>query len=176
MERKIGEVFKYDGKAYMAVMDTNHSCSNCAFVKQPKCTSLAEVGLCSKLDRKDRTDVVFAEVTHAEPDKAREPIEGARRLIEGSNFDAILKEMSELHKKKNTDYGNAFADSFKEFGLVTAVIRLNDKMNRLKSLAKQEAQIKGESIRDTLIDLACYAVMTIEELDKTKDIERKESK
>lgn len=85
-----------------------------------------------------------------------------------SAFDRILGEMADLHAKKNADYGNAFADSFREFGMVSAVIRMNDKMNRLKALTKQDAQVKTESIRDTLIDLACYAVMTIEELDKQK--------
>lgn len=83
-----------------------------------------------------------------------------------NKFTEICNEMCELHNRKNADYGGAFEDSYKEFGLVSPVIRLNDKLNRLKSLIKQEQQVKEESIRDTLIDLACYAVMTIEQLDK----------
>jgi hypothetical protein len=39
-------------------------------------------------------------------------------------------------------------------------------MRRLKQLIKQEAQVKDESIRDTVLDLANYAIMTVMELDK----------
>lgn len=38
-------------------------------------------------------------------------------------------------------------------------------MNRLKSLVRNRKAEVNESIRDTLIDLAAYAIMTIEELD-----------
>lgn len=82
-----------------------------------------------------------------------------------STFESIVSEITELHEKKNRDYGNAFHDSYEEFGMITAVIRLNDKMNRLKSLVRNGKAEVNESIRDTLIDLAAYAIMTIEELD-----------
>ena len=69
-----------------------------------------------------------------------------------------------LHAKKNHDYGNAAHESYKEFGLISYVIRLNDKMKRLKSLTKPgvEQEVKSESIEDTLMDLAAYAIMAIE--------------
>ena len=41
-------------------------------------------------------------------------------------------------------------------------IRLSDKLNRFKKLSKNgDAKVADESIRDTLIDLANYALMTI---------------
>ena len=43
-----------------------------------------------------------------------------------------------------------------------AAIRLSDKLNRFKSLIKSEAQVKDESIEDTLLDMAAYAIMTVE--------------
>ena len=49
-----------------------------------------------------------------------------------------------------------------------ACIRLSDKLERLKRLTKAEAEVKDESIRDTLIDLANYAIMTIMEVDNGK--------
>lgn len=82
-----------------------------------------------------------------------------------STFKSITSEITELQEKKNRDYGNAFHDSYEEFGMITAVIRLNDKMNRLKSLVRNGKADVNESMRDTLIDLAAYAIMTIEELD-----------
>ena len=45
-----------------------------------------------------------------------------------------------------------------------------DKMNRIVSLVtKDQQKVNDESIRDTLIDIANYAVMTIMEIDKKKE-------
>ncbi|MEM5009399.1 nucleotide modification associated domain-containing protein [Niallia taxi] len=78
----------------------------------------------------------------------------------------ILDEIHHTYKIKNADYGNSFGEQFEEHGMLSAIIRLDDKMRRLKSLNKQEAQVKDESIRDTVLDLANYAIMTVMELDK----------
>jgi hypothetical protein len=78
----------------------------------------------------------------------------------------ILDEMHDTYKRKNADYGNSFEEQYKEYGLLSVLIRLDDKMRRLKQLSKNEAQIKDESIRDTLMDLCNYSVMSVMELDK----------
>lgn len=84
-----------------------------------------------------------------------------------SSFESITKEMNELYEVKNANYGNSFSKQFEEYGLVSSCIRLEDKLNRLKSLNKASSNgTKDESVRDTLIDLANYAVLTIMELDK----------
>lgn len=78
----------------------------------------------------------------------------------------ICRCLNDLYAKKNADYGNSFHDSFLEEGWAMPRIRLGDKMNRLKSLTKNGKQeVKDESIRDTLLDLANYAIMTVMELD-----------
>lgn len=78
----------------------------------------------------------------------------------------ILDEIHHTYKIKNADYGNSFGEQYHEYGLLSSLIRLDDKMRRLKQLNKQEAQVKDESIRDTVLDLANYAIMTVMELDK----------
>lgn len=78
----------------------------------------------------------------------------------------VIEEIHNTFKIKNADYGNSFGEQYDEYGLLSAVIRLDDKMRRLKQLMKQEAQVKDESIRDTILDLANYAIMTVMELDK----------
>lgn len=83
-------------------------------------------------------------------------------------FTDILDEMHDTYERKNHDYGNSFSKTFEEFGPVAAAVRMNDKMERIKSLLKSEAQVKGESLRDTLMDLANYAVMTVVEIDNHK--------
>lgn len=82
------------------------------------------------------------------------------------DFDGICRDLMALHARKNHDYGNAAHESYKEFGLVSYIIRLNDKMNRLKSLTKPgiAQKVTSESIEDTLMDLAAYAIMAIESL------------
>ena len=82
------------------------------------------------------------------------------------DFDGICQEMMELHRRKNNDYGNAAQRSFEKFGIISYVMRLGDKMNRLETLTKPgaEQKVEGEKIEDTLMDLAAYAIMAIESL------------
>lgn len=79
-----------------------------------------------------------------------------------TRFADIVGEMTELYSRKNHDYGDSFSKMHQEFGMTHAIIRMQDKLNRLKALNNEGAQV-NESVRDTLIDLACYAVMTIME-------------
>jgi len=79
----------------------------------------------------------------------------------------ICGQLAELYRKKNHDYGDSFHKSFEEFGLTMAAIRMTDKLNRLKTLMNGEAACE-ESIRDTLLDLANYAIMTVIELDEER--------
>lgn len=75
----------------------------------------------------------------------------------------ICKALNALYQIKNADYGDSFGKSYQEYGMTMACIRLEDKLNRLKSLCKKEAQVKDESLEDTLMDLANYAIMTLVE-------------
>ncbi len=77
----------------------------------------------------------------------------------------VCKELNELYSRKNSDYGDSFGKSYEEFGPVMAAIRMGDKLNRYKALIKGRQQVNDESVRDTLIDLANYAVMTVVEMD-----------
>lgn len=80
-------------------------------------------------------------------------------------FIGVLQELSDLYHRKNHDYGDSFRKSLEEFGLVAAVVRMSDKMERVKTLSKGEkAEITDEKIRDTLVDLANYVIMTVMEL------------
>ena len=77
----------------------------------------------------------------------------------------ICKTLNEIFVAKNADYGDSFSETFNKLGLISAITRISDKTNRLQSLCRKEAQVKDESIRDTLLDLANYAIMTAIELD-----------
>ena len=84
-------------------------------------------------------------------------------------FKEITDEMNALYERKNHDYGNSFSETYRKLGVISATTRMLDKMNRVVSLVtKDKQEVKDESLRDTLIDLANYAVMTIMELDGEK--------
>lgn len=85
-----------------------------------------------------------------------------------SRHQAVCNELNALYEKKNKDYGDSFHTSFIEEGLAMARIRLSDKLSRFKNLTKSKdgQAVKDESVRDTLIDLANYAIMTVMELDE----------
>lgn len=83
-----------------------------------------------------------------------------------NKFDQICSELVNLQARKNIDYGNSFSENVQEYGLIAAVIPIANKTNRIKQLVKQDAKVKAESLRDSLVDLACYAIMAIEEVDK----------
>lgn len=82
------------------------------------------------------------------------------------NFREITDYMYQIYEKKNADYGDSFSKTFEEFGLTSSAIRINDKTERFKKLIKQDAQVQDESIKDTLLDLANYAVLTLMEMSK----------
>ena len=76
---------------------------------------------------------------------------------------AVQNEGYELFKKKNADYGDAFAT----YGPIGVIVRLGDKIQRLMSVSKSNLQcVEDESLRDTLIDLHNYSAMAIMLMDE----------
>lgn len=64
MERKIGEIFTYNGKIYQVVK--SDTCTNCAF-RENDCSILrSRIGLCVSSTRFDKTNVVFKEINNME--------------------------------------------------------------------------------------------------------------
>ena len=82
----------------------------------------------------------------------------------------ICGELAELYRKKNHDYGESFHKSFLKWGWPMAAIRLEDKLNRFETLIKSDGEVKDETMRDTLLDLANYSIMAILELDVGKSV------
>lgn len=84
------------------------------------------------------------------------------------------KQCVELYSRKNHDYGNSFDKGMDNIGMAYGIGRIYDKMNRLITLTKKEAQVKDESIDDTLRDLACYSMMML--AYRKRQIEKEHSK
>lgn len=82
-------------------------------------------------------------------------------------METIQKEGLDLFKKKNGDYGDAFAT----YGVIGVLVRMSDKIMRLQNIThKQVTLVNTESLRDTLIDLHNYSAMAIMLLDEKKDL------
>ena len=80
----------------------------------------------------------------------------------------ISKQLNDIYKAKNHDYGDSFGETYNKLGIISAVTRITDKVNRLQSLCTKNQLVKDESIKDTLIDLANYSIMTIIEMEDKK--------
>lgn len=78
-------------------------------------------------------------------------------------LETVQNEAKELFRKKNTDYGDAFAT----YGTVGVLVRLGDKIQRLQSITSRSIVLVGdEKLRDTLMDLHNYAAMAVMLLDE----------
>ena len=64
----------------------------------------------------------------------------------------------ELFKRKNADYGDAFA----KFGVIGVLMRIEDKIQRCLSISNSNVTlVNDESLKDTLIDLHNYSAMAL---------------
>lgn len=77
----------------------------------------------------------------------------------------ICEQLNEIYTKKNHDYGDSFSETFEKLGIISAVTRIVDKCNRLTSLCTKKQMVADETIKDTLLDMANYCIMTVIELE-----------
>lgn len=81
--------------------------------------------------------------------------------VSNNTFEGVVEKMIEMHKAKDHDYGNAYEESLDEEGMAAARVLIGNKYKRLKALTTGNvAQVKDESIDDTLLDMANYCIMT----------------
>ena len=81
----------------------------------------------------------------------------------------ICDELTNLYAKKNHSYGDSFHKIYLYEGMAMPRIYLEDKLNQFKNLTRLvegEEAVQDEKIRDTLLDLANYAIMTVMEIDQ----------
>ena len=109
----------------------------------------------------DFTDTLNYELPMSETMKQVNP-QNSNRL---EQMQKVQNEGLELFRKKNQDYGDAFAN----YGVVGVLVRMGDKIARLQSITtKAVSLVNTESLRDTLIDLHNYSAMAIMLLDEDK--------
>jgi hypothetical protein len=83
-------------------------------------------------------------------------------------FHQLLKEIGELHDRKQADYGTTgdpFANvrASEQWGVpawVGTMIRANDKVKRLQAAANG-SELVNEGVEDSLMDLATYSLIAL---------------
>jgi len=83
-------------------------------------------------------------------------------------FNALLREIKTLHDSKGADYedgGGEYANltAAEDWGVPAwkyAMLRVNEKMNRLKAYAKGST-LQNEGVRDSMIDIAVLSLIAI---------------
>ena len=97
-----------------------------------------------------------------------------RRSLQGDPYEAMFAELGlftdaakeafhicceniQLMDKKQQDYGSNNISAFGEFGVL---VRMNDKIERLKNLNKMPNP-KNESVEDSYMDLCNYAIIAM---------------
>lgn len=73
-------------------------------------------------------------------------------------FEKICQEMLKTFIKKHKDYGK---DNILDIGELGIAFRINEKTSRLKNLLSKKIQAMNETIDDSWLDIAVYAVIAI---------------
>lgn len=97
------------------------------------------------------------------------PIKKESEKSDADRFKEITDKMCDIYKQKNSDYGNSFSKLFKKCGMTYAYGHLAEKIERIDSLSNNDAKVQGESMIDSLYDLANYSILTIMEIEKRKE-------
>ncbi len=102
-----------------------------------------------------------------------------KKMTAEGHYWQIHDEIKELHKRKGADYGTD-EDPFdnlrasEDFGLaawIGVAIRMRDKQSRIQSFIKKGV-LANESIEDSFLDLANYAMLALALYREAKDDDR----
>lgn len=132
MERKVGEIFTYNGKTYQVVeVETAEECKGCAFESSSCCTSL--LGDCSPKYRTDGTSVIYKEIKGMEIKNNQLTID----IPEGMEIDLENSDLAEgiiKFKNSNITYKD-ITDAIRPI-TYTGISVYSNYMNRLKAISQ----------------------------------------
>lgn len=93
-----------------------------------------------------------------------------KQTNKAEQFANTINKMLNLYIDKNEMYGDSFSKVYKELGPRSGLVPLYNKLHRITSLLSVK-DIKFESVEDSFIDLANYAIMNLIELYSKQDFE-----
>lgn len=77
----------------------------------------------------------------------------------------LIEQIHTTYLDKNKKYGDAFNETIKKYGYISALTRMHDKFSRIESFVMNGYEDSEESLVDSLLDLANYCLMTVMELE-----------
>jgi len=87
------------------------------------------------------------------------------------NIESVAATLVATLKRKNADYGSSFSTLYERIGMPYAYGHLAEKLERIWSLMNRDAQVKDESLKDSLYDLAGYAILTLAHAEQKSALE-----
>lgn len=136
MERKIGEIFTYNGKTYQVVK--SFACIGCAFKNHPCLFTKEFAGSCGPHRRSDKTNVVFKEINNMEIKNNQLTID----IPEGMEIDLENSDLTKgivKFKKKDITYDDILQSYATDFGGIRVPNHCIDKIlaiSQLMNIAK----------------------------------------
>lgn len=97
---------------------------------------------------------------------SREPKEKPKLYVD--IFEEVAEDIVRTLKHKNSDYGNSFHKTYESHGDLSSLIRISDKVERLKTLIKGDELVTNEPIEDVYRDIAGYAILSLASKQKIK--------
>lgn len=79
---------------------------------------------------------------------------------------ALIEHIHNTYVDKNKKYGDAFNNTIRKYGFISALTRMHDKFSRIESFILNGYEDSEESLIDSLLDLSNYCLMTVMELEK----------
>ena len=80
-------------------------------------------------------------------------------------FIKYTDKMKDLYIRKNHDYGDSVHDTYMKYGITSFLVRLEDKLNRARTISFKSQMVEDEKLKDTLLDMANYAILAVLELE-----------
>ena len=119
-------------------------------------------GLCS-LGRKDNdvADMLQSFLLELRDRLVEKSVCSSPKTRELLSYEEVMQKLHDVYVRKNSDYGDSFSKSLNRYGEVAAMVRIEDKKNRLDSLFGKEndRMVVNESLDDTIEDIANYFIM-----------------
>lgn len=81
----------------------------------------------------------------------------------------ITENLADTLVRKNHDYGDSFHKQYCKRGFIVPLLRLEEKFDRLESITKSKNILVDETIDETLLDIAGYAVLTLVTREKLSE-------
>lgn len=104
---------------------------------------------------------VYENLDPNQMDELQSLVNEYRNQFRGNPFKEFTDQLAETLQNKNQDYGDSFSRSVDKFGIIAAVVRLEDKFNRLENLTANgdKEKVKDESLADTALDISGYGLL-----------------